>query len=76
MRQLKVADTGPGIADERLGSIFKPFVTSKASGMGMGLAVSGSIVTDHEGWLWVENGPEGEAIFHIDLPAIADPEAR
>jgi C4-dicarboxylate-specific signal transduction histidine kinase len=37
--QVDVADTGPEIAAEKLGSIFKPFVTSKAGGMGMGLSV-------------------------------------
>ncbi len=70
--QVDVADTGPGIAAEELGSIFKPFVTSKAGGLGMGLSVSHSIVTDHEGRLWAENGPEGGATFHIVLPTIAD----
>jgi PAS domain S-box-containing protein len=72
--QVDVADTGPGIAAEKLGSIFKPFVTSKAGGMGMGLSVSRSIVTDHEGRLWVENRPEGGATFHIVLPTITDAE--
>jgi PAS domain S-box-containing protein len=72
--QIDVADTGPGIAAEKLGSIFKPFVSSKAGGMGMGLSVSRSIVTDHEGRLWVENRPEGGAIFHIVLPTITDTE--
>jgi len=70
--QVDVVDTGPGIAAEKLGSIFKPFVTSKASGMGMGLSVSHSIVADHAGRLWAENGPEGGATFHIVLPTIAD----
>src|SRR5262249_21247020 len=76
--QVDVVDTGPGIAAEKLGSIFKPFVTNKAGGMGMGLSVSHSIVTDHEGRLWAENGPEGGASFHIVLPTIADamPECR
>jgi len=72
--QVDVADTGPGIAAEKLGSIFKPFVTSKTGGMGMGLSVSHSIVIAHEGRLWAENGPEGGAIFHIALPTIADAE--
>jgi two-component system sensor kinase FixL len=72
--QVDVADTGPGIAAEKLGSIFKPFVGTKTGGMGMGLSVSQSIVDAHEGRLWVENGPDGGAIFHIVLPAIADAE--
>jgi hypothetical protein len=64
-----VADTGPGVDAETLGSIFKPFVTTKTGGMGIGLAVSRSIVNAHEGRLWAENGVEGGATFHIVLPA-------
>ncbi|PYO01590.1 MAG: hypothetical protein DMD89_05620 [Candidatus Rokuibacteriota bacterium] len=70
--QLDVADTGPGIAPEKLESIFQPFVTTKPSGMGMGLSVSHSIVGAHEGRLWAENDPEGGATFHIVLPALPD----
>jgi PAS domain S-box-containing protein len=69
--QIDVADNGPGIAPEKLGAIFEPFFTSKAGGMGVGLAVSRSIIVDHEGRLWAENGPEGGAMFHIVLPEIA-----
>jgi PAS domain S-box-containing protein len=72
--QVDVVDTGLGIAAEKLGSIFEPFVTSKTGGMGMGLSVSHSIISAHEGRLWAENGPEGGAIFHIVLPTIADAE--
>ena len=68
--QVDVIDTGPGIAAERLGSIFNPFVTSKSGGMGMGLSVSRSIILAHEGQLWAENGAKGGAIFHIVLPTI------
>jgi len=70
--QLDVADTGPGIAPEKLESIFQPFVTTKPSGMGMGLSVSHSIVGAHEGRLRAENDPEGGATFHIVLPALPD----
>ena len=70
--QVDVADNGPGIADDRLGSIFKPFVTTKPSGMGMGLAVSHSIVQAHEGQLWAGKAAGGGAVFHVVLPAIRD----
>jgi signal transduction histidine kinase len=43
--------------------------------MGMGLSVSQSIVSAHNGRLWVENGPNGGAVFHVVLPAIGAPEA-
>src|SRR5438046_1996566 len=67
---MDVADTGPGIAPEKLESIFQPFVTTKPSGMGMGLSVSHSIVGAHEGRLRAENDPERGAIFHVVLPAV------
>lgn len=73
--QVDVADTGPGIAPEKLGSIFQPFVTTKVGGMGMGLSVSHSIVSAHQGRLWAENDPAGGAIFHFVLPAIPAEEA-
>jgi PAS domain S-box-containing protein len=74
--QVDAFDTGPGIAAEKLASIFRPFVTTKVGGMGMGLSVSASIIDTHEGRLWAENCPEGGAVFHIVLPAIADAEAK
>jgi len=74
--QVDVADTGPGIAVEKLDAIFKPFVTAKTGGMGMGLSVSHSIITAHEGSIWAENGAEGGAIFHFVLPAITEAEAH
>jgi PAS domain S-box-containing protein len=73
--QLDVADTGPGIAAEKLDSIFRPFVTTKMGGMGMGLSVSHSIVGAHRGRLWAENRPEGGTVFHVVLPAMPGPEA-
>jgi two-component system sensor kinase FixL len=74
--QVDVADTGPGIAAEKLDSIFEPFVTTKMHGMGVGLSVSRSIVNAHAGRIWAENGPDGGAIFHILLPAIAEANGR
>src|SRR4029078_13399429 len=70
--QIDVADTGPGIAPDALLTIFEPFVTTKRSGMGMGLSVSRSIVSAHEGKIWAENNAESGATFSVVLPAIAD----
>jgi len=69
--QVDVSDTGPGIATEALESLFESFVTTKASGMGMGLSVSRSIVRAHEGRIWAENNTEGGATFHVVLPALS-----
>jgi len=48
--------------------VFHPFYTTKASGLGMGLAVSNSIIKGHGGRIWAENNPDGGATFFIDLP--------
>ncbi|WP_292269437.1 ATP-binding protein [Mesorhizobium sp.] len=47
--RLAVADTGPGISDEIAANLFQPFVTSKASGMGIGLSISKRIIEAHGG---------------------------
>jgi signal transduction histidine kinase len=44
------------------------FVTTKTNGMGIGLAVSRSIVEAHGGRLWAENNPAGHATFNVPLP--------
>ena len=67
--RVEVSDTGPGIAPGAVESIFEPFVTSKARGMGVGLWVSRAIVAAHGGRLWAENGVGGGATFHLVLPA-------
>jgi two-component system, LuxR family, sensor kinase FixL len=67
--ELTVQDSGPGIPVDRIQRIFEPFFTTKDSGMGMGLAVSRTIVEAHGGQLTVENTPYGGALFRIRLPA-------
>ena len=67
--EVKVSDNGPGIPDGSLGQLFEPFFTTKAKGMGMGLAVSKTIIEAHQGKLWVENQPEGGACFCFTLGA-------
>jgi len=63
---VQVIDNGPGVQD--LERIFDAFVTTKEKGMGIGLAVSRSIVEAHGGKLWAENAPEGGASFNLCLP--------
>ncbi|MGR8932994.1 MAG: sensor histidine kinase [Gammaproteobacteria bacterium] len=66
---VSIGDQGRGIADNDTEQIFTPFFTTKAQGMGLGLAVCRSIVSAHGGKLWAErNGGQG-AIFYIALPA-------
>jgi C4-dicarboxylate-specific signal transduction histidine kinase len=65
---ITVADTGAGIDPKTSGDIFEPFFTTKAGGMGMGLAISRSIVEAHGGRLWASaNVPRG-AKFQFTMP--------
>ena len=54
-----VADNGPGISDEILGSLFSPFNTSKEKGLGLGLVISQDIVADYGGRIEVESNESG-----------------
>jgi C4-dicarboxylate-specific signal transduction histidine kinase len=63
---IHVIDNGPGVDDPE--RIFEPFLTTKEKGMGIGLAVSRSIVEAHDGRIWAENNPGGGARFCIVLP--------
>jgi C4-dicarboxylate-specific signal transduction histidine kinase len=67
--EVSVHDTGVGIDPQQLEHIFEPFVTTKPHGLGMGLAISRSIIAAHGGRLWAENHPEGGATFRLTLPA-------
>lgn len=63
-----VTDTGPGIPESIKSAIFEPFHSTKSDGLGMGLAISRSIVDSHGGSLWLdETSPEG-ARFAFCLP--------
>jgi len=66
--EIRIADTGPGIASADLGSVFNPFFTTKPEGMGMGLAIARTIVEAHHGTIAAENQPWGGALFTIRLP--------
>jgi signal transduction histidine kinase len=65
---VEVQDTGPGLDPEKLDRLFQSFYTTKPDGMGMGLAISRSIIEAHNGRLSAEpNKPRG-AIFRLTLP--------
>jgi PAS domain S-box-containing protein len=63
---IQVIDNGPGVDDPD--RIFDAFMTTKEKGMGIGLAVSRSIVEAHGGRLWAENNKPGGATFNVALP--------
>ena len=67
MVQISVADTGPGLPDEVRKRLFQPFVTTKASGMGVGLSVCRAIVEAHQGRLWADDNPGGGTVFRFTV---------
>jgi two-component system sensor kinase FixL len=68
-----VSDRGTGIASEDIVHIFEPFFTTKASGMGMGLAISRTIVQAHGGEIRAANNALGGATFAFTLPCLDQP---
>ncbi len=69
-----VADTGTGIAPEIAKHLFQPFVTSKASGMGVGLSICRTIIEAHGGHIAARPNEGGGTVFEFTLP-FAEPEA-
>lgn len=66
--QVAVADSGPGISEDVRDRLFKPFVSDKANGMGMGLSICRGIVEAHGGRLWLEANPGGGSVFRFNIP--------
>ncbi len=68
--QLSVSDRGSGIPKDKLKTVFEPFYTNKAGGMGMGLSIARTIIEAHQGLIWAENRDHGGASFRIRLPLV------
>jgi signal transduction histidine kinase len=66
--ELQLADTGPGVPEELREEIFNPFVTTKKTGVGLGLSIVSKIIDGHHGTIRVENAPDGGAVFTILFP--------
>ena len=66
--ELLVTDCGPGIPEGQLERVFEPFVTFREQGLGLGLAISRSIMIAHGGSIRAENNPAGGATFRCCLP--------
>ena len=69
MVRIEVADDGLGISDEAKIRLFEPNFSTKKSGMGLGLTIVNSIITDHNGMISVQNNQPRGAKFVIELPA-------
>ena len=65
---VSIQDSGSGISEEVAAQLFQPFITSKASGMGIGLSICRTIVEGHGGRIWFENAPDRGTIFRFTLP--------
>ena len=73
--RVSVADSGPGIDPDVASKLFEAFVTTKRTGMGVGLAISRQIIEAHGGRIWCERAAGPGAIFRFTLPLPqADPE--
>lgn len=68
-----VRDSGLGIPSEKLATVFDHFFTTKQEGMGLGLAISRSLVERHSGRIWVDNADGGGAIFRFSIPIESSP---
>jgi len=69
MVEIMVSDTGHGVLLEVLPRLFEPFVTSKETGMGVGLSISKAIIEAHGGRLWMEANPVGGTVFRFTIPS-------
>jgi two-component system sensor kinase FixL len=73
--EISVADTGTGIAPEISAQLFQPFVTTKRTGMGVGLSISRTIVEAHGGSISARPNAGSGTIFSFTLPAVTKEEA-
>ncbi|MFS8609534.1 MAG: histidine kinase, partial [Gammaproteobacteria bacterium] len=67
--RVSVTDHGPGVPKSLGENIFDPFVTTKATGLGVGLAISRTIAQASGGKLDYGDNPEGGTVFSLELPA-------
>lgn len=67
--RVSICDTGSGFTVLPPDRVFEPFVTSKRTGLGLGLAICRKVVAAHGGAIWAESNDSGGASFHVRVPA-------
>jgi two-component system sensor kinase FixL len=70
MIEISVCDTGPGLAPEVAAHLFQPFITTKPTGMGVGLSICRTIIEAHEGEIAATKNLDGGATFRFTLRAV------
>lgn len=66
--EISISDTGPGLPPRLAAKLFEPFFTTKPDGVGLGLAVSRTIIETHGGHIWVTPNPERGVTFRFTVP--------
>ncbi|MFZ6848324.1 sensor histidine kinase [Undibacterium sp. RuRC25W] len=66
--QVRIADAGPGIAEDLFEQVFTSFFTTKLDGLGLGLNICRTVIEAHGGRIFVENNDDGGAVFLFTLP--------
>ena len=74
MALISVADTGPGVSADVADQLFQPFITTKRSGMGVGLSISRTIVEAHGGRIWADANDGGGAVFRFTVQRVSKEE--
>ena len=70
--EISVADSGPGLPQRVREKLFQPFITTKPSGMGVGLSICRGIIEAHGGRMWLSDASAAGADFHFTLPVLTD----
>lgn len=74
--RITVADSGPGLAEDVAQHLFEPFRSTKATGMGLGLSISATIIAAHGGRIWAEPSKLGGTAFHFTVVDADSEEAK
>jgi len=72
---IRISDDGPGISKENKLKLFEPYFSTKKAGTGLGLAIVSTIVSDHNGYVRVQDNMPKGSTFIVELP-VAAPESR